>query len=129
MSWNVEFFNFSLRVGGVYQCAGLLSVADIAHELNVCFVCDPPDYDAAPWAPALLLRSPSTQNFIVLDQHNDDPFPTPTTEIHSYEYVLRLDCARLGDPHKMSGMQHLLVSICITANSIQMPASTDSQVW
>lgn len=108
MSWNVEFYNFSMPVGGVYQCADMLSIADIAHELNICFVCDPPDDNATP---ALILRTRSAQNLIILDQHDDNPFPTPTNnDIHSYEYVFHLDCAQLGHPHKMDSMQHLLVS-------------------
>ncbi|KUI74580.1 hypothetical protein VM1G_10064 [Cytospora mali] len=110
MSWNVEFFNFSLRVGGVCQrpppdlpgLPGLLSVADIAHELNVCFVCDPPADNAASWAPALLLPSPSAKNLIILDQRNNDPFPMPTADVHSYQYVFHLDCAHPEDPHKIN---------------------------
>lgn len=140
LSWNVEFFNLSQRFGGVYQRADLLSVADIAHELKLCFLVD----DPASSTPALLLktRPPSAQKLIVLDQENHSPFPTPptrdrhndptpgpSTDIHSYEYVLHLDCARPGEPHKVDGMQHLPVSICSTANSIQIPVFTDSIIW
>lgn len=122
--WNVEFFNISVRFGGVYQRDEVLSVADIAHDLNVCFRCDPPGNDAASWAPALLLKTSSAQSLIILDQHNDTPFPTPVSDIHCYEYVFHaLDCASPRAAHNIDGMQYLLVSIYITANSIQIPVS------
>lgn len=61
----------------------MLSIADIAHELDVCLACGPPGDDAAAPrapAPAPLLKTPSARNkLIILDQRDASPFPTPTT--------------------------------------------------
>lgn len=132
-SWNVEVWgNNSFCVAGVYQRDDLLSVADIAYELDLCLIFERPDDDdnAALWQPALLRRDPDpdTNGFIVLDQQDNSPFPTPTLgEVIGYSYVFHSsNCARRG-LHSIAGMQHLHVSTCIAAHSSQIYVS-DTQV-
>ncbi|KUI57053.1 hypothetical protein VP1G_04349 [Cytospora mali] len=59
-SWNVQIFVKDKIVAGVYQRDNLLSVADIAHELELCFVFDKPDSDTL-WQPALLPKEPASR--------------------------------------------------------------------
>ncbi|KUI66840.1 hypothetical protein VM1G_02416 [Cytospora mali] len=96
-SWNVQILVGRKRIAGVYQRDNLLSVADIAQELELCLIFDKP---GAPWQPALL--DDESKHLIILDHQNNLPFPTPDG-LRDYTYVFHSpQCSRdlhsLADP-------------------------------
>lgn len=107
--WNVEVWSSAGRIAGVYQRGDLLSVADIAYELELCLIIDKPggDDDDAPWQPALLLRDDAgdgPQHLIVLDQQDSTPFPTPLRSIDCYSYIFHSSSQCTGrDLHSLNG--------------------------
>lgn len=137
-SWNVvvyghDEFRDIQRMAGVYQRDGLLTIADIAHELHLCLVAEEP---AAGWQPALLARDtdnlrPDAENLVILDQQNQESFPTPPPKGKiSYDYVFHnsSECRHPAvegcySRHSIGGKKHLTVSACIAADSIQTHVS------
>lgn len=96
-SWTVQIWVGRKRVAGVYQRDNLLSVADIAHELELCLVFDKP---GTPWQPALL--DTASKRLIVLDYQDNLPFPTPD-DLRDYTYVFHSpECSR--DLHSLEGI-------------------------
>lgn len=114
-SWNVEVWSGSWCLAGVYQSANLLLVADVAYELDLCLILEHPDDNTTPWQPALLSKD-TRGSLIVLDQHDNSPFPTPVDEqINCYHYVLHSsECTRTArDPHCLAGLLRLPVSLAL----------------
>ncbi|KUI73850.1 hypothetical protein VM1G_09425 [Cytospora mali] len=107
-SWNHKIFvvNGSRAVSGVYQRDSMLSVADVAHELELCLVFDTPRDDTL-WKPALLSSdTASPGSLIILDHQDQNPFPTPIPdEVRNWIYMFHFssrcayrDLHSLGDP-------------------------------
>ncbi|KUI63904.1 hypothetical protein VM1G_10596 [Cytospora mali] len=105
-SWNVQIYVGLKRIAGFFQLGDLLRISDVAHELELCLVFDKP-HDIGPWQPALLPRDATSCGHIVLDHHNNNPFPTPASNtIEDYSYVFH-------DPQCTSRDQHSLQDSCI----------------
>lgn len=117
-SWNAHLYVDSKLIAGVFQRSDLISVADLAHELDLCFILDKPD---GLWQPALLPRAAlsADRSLIVLDHQDESPIPTPS-KVDAYTFVFHSSsrCAN-RDRHSLEGTQHLLSYLGTAANSFQ----------
>lgn len=105
-SWNVRFMVGTDAVAGIYQRDDVLHVADVAREIELCLILNPPNTES--WQPALLLRNAATgpsQRLLVLDQEDRTPFPSPRSkDAQQYDLVFhqRTQCAE-GATHSLGG--------------------------
>ncbi|KUI67527.1 hypothetical protein VM1G_02580 [Cytospora mali] len=83
-SWNVQLFIENKAIAGVFQRSDLLTIADLAHELDLCFIIDKSDG----WQMALLPRAtePADRSLIILDHQGETPLPTPS-KVDQYTLV------------------------------------------
>lgn len=119
-AWNVRFFVDQKVVAGVYQQGDLLLVADIARELDLCLIFNPPDIVPA-CQPALL--STHNASIIILDCQDKTPIPTPLlNEVQDYHYVFHSSqCTR--DEHTLTGNSTHPPIACLVTKFLQMLAS------
>ncbi|KUI70302.1 hypothetical protein VM1G_06443 [Cytospora mali] len=54
-SWNVQIHADRESIAGIFQRDDLVTITDLAHELELCFILDKPDGDTT-WQPALFPR-------------------------------------------------------------------------
>ncbi|KUI74466.1 hypothetical protein VM1G_10187 [Cytospora mali] len=97
-SWNVRIYIKDSQFAGVYQRNDQLSIADIAYELDLCFIFDTHEG----WQQALLPRGTASHSIIILDRQDRLPFPTPDT-VRDYDFIFHSSslCAH-GDLHSLS---------------------------
>lgn len=70
--WNIEFLVGTSPIAGIYQHADLLSIGDVARDLDLCLVFDLPSRENC--RPVLLPRSNARAAPIVLDDANTNHF-------------------------------------------------------
>ncbi|KUI57623.1 hypothetical protein VP1G_04971 [Cytospora mali] len=101
-SWNILIFVNTSIIAGVYQRGDLLRVADLTHELDLCFVFDRPDDDKQ-WQPALLPRVTTARHSLtILDHQDKQPLPTPTPgEDIGYTYIFHSSQCTRRDTHSL----------------------------
>lgn len=108
-SWNVRIYIKDSQFAGVYQCNDLLSIAEIAYELNLCFIFDTHEG----WQQALLPRGTASHDIVILDPQDRLPFPTPDT-VRDYDFVFHssaLFTHRDLHPYSLAGIQVLFSRI------------------
>ncbi|KAF3767131.1 hypothetical protein M406DRAFT_69295 [Cryphonectria parasitica EP155] len=104
--WNVKFFIGKDASAGIYQRDNLLTIGDVARDLELCIVFSNLPNDTDDWQAVLLPRrvdaTPTDMHIhIALDKANMEPFPGPTI-VMQYTYLFHSSsrCALpSGQPH------------------------------
>lgn len=111
----MQLFIANKATAGVFQRSDLLTIADLAHELELCFIIDKPDG----WQLALLTKATESadRSLIILDRQSESPLPTPSKFDH-YTLVFHSSSQCKGrDRHCLEGIHHLLSYLGTAANS------------
>lgn len=116
-SWNIELFIEDKAIAGVFQRNDLLTIADLAHELELCFIIDQPDG----WQLALLPKATESadHSLIILDYQDETPLPTPS-EVDHYTFIFHSSSrCKSRDRHSLEGI------VYTTCSPISAPQLTD----
>lgn len=121
LGWNCDIVCAKNNIfGGYYQHLDLLTVADVVHDLDLCF--SPPGHgddggDGSQWRRALIPETESRDaNGLVLhldEQDNTTKIPTPDPGSRTrYRYVLHeRACTRHREKHSLQGDLISMLSI------------------
>lgn len=107
--WNIKFFIDKDAFAGIYQRDDLLTIGDVARDLELCVVFKNMGDDE--WRPTLLPRTLPNETVdnaphvpILLDKTNKKPFPDPSAGVTKYNFFFhsagRCDIPA-GQPHDL----------------------------
>lgn len=108
--WNIKFFIDKDAFAGIYQRDDLLTIGDVARDLELCVVFKDIGDDDDEWRPTLLPRTQPNETVdnttphvpILLDKTNTQPFPDPSTGVTKYNFFFHsARCCDVpdGQPH------------------------------
>ena len=110
--WNVKFLIEKDAFAGIYQRDNLVTIGDVARDLELCVVFKDDTGDADEWRPTLLPRRQPNETdmaLIILDKTNTQPFPNPRpASVAQYNFLFH-STRRCDVP---SGRSHDLASPC-----------------
>ncbi|CAN8106111.1 unnamed protein product [Discula destructiva] len=107
-AWNIQFFTGKSAFAGIYQRDDLVTIGDVARDLDLCVVfkrdVHQGDSDGDDdWRPVLLPRTTSSNptRHIILEKTNATAFPGPNTGVTQYTYLLHSGSRCAGALHSL----------------------------